>query len=127
MADRLIETVNEVLGELESKGMHLTQNGFNDPKGVYNRSVFLTSEALQNVLAATDEIPHLPQRQRKGWVQDPCSYAIKHSLERYRGRCGANRHYISNGELILATLILGYSIKGYKDSPNVIYKTKFLD
>lgn len=92
----------------------LTQSGFCPPMSESDR-VFYASR----IAYLLEAIPHL-LKPRSTLNTMMGSYGLKHYVERHIGG------YVSNGELIVAMLLLEYKMKRIEDSPNCFFNHSLL-
>lgn len=95
--------ISSKLKEYEEKGVYITMKG-NDKKSVYERSrgnKGISSSNVEKLMNEIKEYKWIVPRQTMNKVID--SYGMKHRMEQVLGE------YVSNGDMIMALLLLGYS------------------
>ena len=105
--------VLDVIKKLKKRKQYLTTFGFTN-KERFDKDRFEFD--LENISDCIKQIPVL-LKPRKSINNKISSYGLKHTVERYRNsikRIG----YCSNGDLIVAMIMLGYQIKTIIGSPN---------
>ena len=90
--------------------------------GFESNHAFNIDNHLANIISCMKQIPSLITPKR---VYKVSSYEGKHAIEMFRSRQGITDTYISNGEFIIAMLLLGHPYR-HSSGPNCSFKAGFL-
>jgi hypothetical protein len=116
----MIQKIKYMLETLEANNYYLNDHGFVS-KEKYKKQELLSTSSINSIGVAMQDIDKLFKK-RITINKKHTSYGYKHDLEDY------NKTYFSNGEFIMAMLLLGYNFRCDGDSPNAFFnvsKKKF--
>lgn len=110
----------DVINQLIQLGLYLNRNGLYcaPQKEQYDEKT--VEHELQNLIMASRIVPFMVETSRMKALMS--SYGLKHTVER-----ALPSHYISNGDMILVMLMMGYGITKHQSDrhPNCGIKCKY--
>ena len=114
---------DKILLIANTKGIN--RNGFNTRDERWRSSTVDTKASVHNIMRCIEEIPAIIRPLRTAYILG--SYGAKHSIEYYREKClKVKDGYISNGEFIIAMIMLGHEYKRPDDSLNAVFRAGYL-
>jgi len=103
---------------------NISSYGYNY-KYKYRTDDMVDKTSICNILRCMNEAPYIFKPLKT--VYKTGSYGGKHSIEIYRRLFNdKGNNYISNGEFIVAMILLGYKYKKYDNSPNFVFRCSSL-